>query len=41
MGLTPGPLFKTLLSEIEEARLDGEISNREEALGWVKKRLDP
>lgn len=41
LGLTPGPLFKTLLSEIEEARLDGEISSREEALGWVKKRLEP
>lgn len=37
LGLTPGPLFKTLLSEIEEARLEGTISNREEALGWVKK----
>ena len=41
LGLTPGPLFKTLLSEIEEARLEGTILNREEALGWVKKRLDP
>ena len=41
LGLTLGPLFKTLLSEIEEARLDGEISSREEALGWVKKRLEP
>ncbi len=38
LGLKPGPLFKTLLSEIEEARLEGEVVNREEALNWVKKR---
>jgi poly(A) polymerase len=40
LGLKPGPLFKTLLSEIEEARLEGEISSHGEALDRVKKRLD-
>lgn len=40
LGLTPGPIFKTVLSELAEACLNGEMSNREEALDWVKKRLE-
>jgi poly(A) polymerase len=37
LGLNPGPLFNTLLSKVEESRLAGEISTREEALNWVRK----
>lgn len=37
LGLTPGPLFRTVLSEIQEAQLEGKISSREEALAWIKK----
>jgi poly(A) polymerase len=32
MGFQPGPLFKKILEEVEEAQLDGRISNREEAV---------
>ena len=31
-GLTPSPLFKTILSRIEELRLAGQLKNREQAL---------
>ena len=40
MGLEPGPLFKTVLSEIQEEQLEGKMSSREQALKWVKVRLD-
>jgi poly(A) polymerase len=40
LGMTPGPLFKTVLSEIQKEQLEGKISNRDEALEWVKNRLD-
>jgi len=39
-GLTPSPLFKTILNLIEEARLTNEIHNREEALNLVKTFLN-
>jgi poly(A) polymerase len=40
LGLTPGPIFKTLLSEIQEAHLEGKVSNRAEALAWIRKNSD-
>lgn len=39
LGLKPGPLFKTLLSEIKEEQMEGRIPSREEALDWITKRL--
>ena len=39
LGLLPGPLFKTLLSDIQEERLEGKISTREEALQWAQRRI--
>ncbi len=36
MGFEPGPLFKTILDEVEEAQLDGRISSREEAAHLVE-----
>ncbi len=39
LGLKPGPLFKTLLSEIKEEQMEGRIPSREEALDWIKNRL--
>ena len=36
MGFAPGPIFKHILQEVEEAQLGGELSSREEALEWVK-----
>jgi poly(A) polymerase len=38
LGLTPGPLFKKILADVEEKQLDGEIATREEALRWVTER---
>ncbi|MGE5304122.1 MAG: CCA tRNA nucleotidyltransferase [Alphaproteobacteria bacterium] len=35
MGFAPGPIFKHILKELEEAQLGGELSNREEAREWV------
>lgn len=39
LGLEPGPRFKRLLRDVEDAQLDGAIATREEALAWVKQRL--
>jgi poly(A) polymerase len=39
-GYKPGPLFKELLTAVEDAQLDGAISTKEEALGLVRGRLE-
>jgi poly(A) polymerase len=39
LGLSPGPFFKTLLSDIQEERLEGKIATREEALQWARRRI--
>jgi poly(A) polymerase len=36
MGFAPGPIFKHILREVEEAQLGGQLSNREDAREWVK-----
>ena len=36
MGLKPGPIFKKILSKIEDAQLEGVVTNRDEALEMVK-----
>jgi poly(A) polymerase len=35
LGLTPGPLFRTILRELEALRVEGRITARKEALAWV------
>lgn len=37
LGLSPGPEFRRLLAAVEEARWEGEISTREEALALVRR----
>jgi poly(A) polymerase len=37
-GLEPGPQFKTLLDQIREAQLDGQIRSKREALEWVDRQ---
>lgn len=37
LGLQPGAVFRTLLNQIIEAQLNGEVSNKEEALALVQK----
>ena len=39
MGLKPGPLFKTILISILEARLEGKIKSREDEIEFVKKKF--
>ena len=39
-GLEPGPIFRWLLEGLEEARSASEVSSREEALAWVRARLE-
>lgn len=35
LGFTPGPLFKTILNEVENAQLEGTLKTREEAIQYV------
>ena len=39
LGLTPGPLFGMIMKKVEEAKADGIITNREEAIKFIKKEL--
>lgn len=39
-GLTPGPLFKEILSELELATIEGVVVSREDAFSWVEKYLN-
>ena len=32
LGLKPGPLYRTILARLTEARLDGEVTSEERAL---------
>ena len=38
-GLNPSPLFKTILTAVEEARLSGNLHNKAEAETWVRNFL--
>jgi poly(A) polymerase len=38
LGFSPGPLFGRILSEVEEAQLNGELNDPEEARRWVLER---
>lgn len=33
--LTPGPVFSRILSQLEAARVEGRVRNRQEALDWI------
>jgi poly(A) polymerase len=37
-GLEPGPSFATLLNQLRDAQLEGQIRSREEALEWVDRQ---
>ena len=39
-GLSPGPLFGELLTEVREAQAAGELNTKEEAIGLVRKELE-
>ncbi len=39
LGYEPGPRFKEILTEVENAQLEGTLTSREQALDFVQKRL--
>jgi poly(A) polymerase len=39
-GYRPGPMFGIVLSEIEDAQLEGRIGTREEAMAMARDKLD-
>lgn len=36
LGYKPGPIFKTILQELEELQLDGKIQNKEQGFEYIK-----
>jgi poly(A) polymerase len=41
LGLTPGPGFKSILTAVEDAQLDGTLTTRDAALDFVRTRFLP
>jgi tRNA nucleotidyltransferase (CCA-adding enzyme) len=39
MGHKPGPLFKEIFDSILEAKLDGDVSTKEDEIEFVKERF--
>ena len=39
LGYEPGPLFKEILSQVEDAQLEGKIGTRDEAVRFVEERF--
>jgi poly(A) polymerase len=39
MGMKPGPRFRQILDQVEEAQLDGRLRSRDEAIAWVRERF--
>ena len=39
LGLTPGPVFKVILRELEDLQLEGTLGSREEAIDYLKLNL--
>jgi tRNA nucleotidyltransferase/poly(A) polymerase len=38
MGMPPGPRFREILDAVETQQLEGELSDRDAALAWIKKK---
>jgi len=36
LGLKPGPIFKQILSDLEDRQLEGVVTDRDTALAYVK-----
>jgi len=39
LGFTPGPRFKEILRQVEDAQLGGELCSRAEAIEWIKTKF--
>ena len=40
LGMTPGPEMGSMLEALDDARREGEVSDREAALQWVRQKID-
>jgi hypothetical protein len=40
LGMIPGPEIGTMLEQLEDARRESVVSDRDEAIAWVKARLE-
>ena len=40
LGFKPGPQFKEILRQVEDAQLGGELHNRDQALEWIRSKFD-
>lgn len=40
LGFQPGPRFKEILRQVEDAQLGGELRDRDQALAWVKGKFN-
>jgi hypothetical protein len=38
LGYAPGPLFKEILTALEEAQLEGQVQSRDDAERFVRER---
>ena len=36
LGFKPGPQFKEILRQVEDAQLGGELHSRDDAIEWIK-----
>lgn len=39
LGFAPGPLFRKMLTAVEDAQLEGQLASREEALDFVQRKF--
>ena len=39
LGYQPGPVFSEILHEVEDAQLEGQVNNRDQALAYVRRRF--
>ncbi|HEX6768483.1 MAG TPA: HD domain-containing protein, partial [Candidatus Binatia bacterium] len=39
LGFKPGPQFKEILSQVEDAQLGGELHSRDEAIEWIRSKF--
>jgi tRNA nucleotidyltransferase (CCA-adding enzyme) len=41
LGLVPGPIYKVILGDLLEARINGKVLTREDEIAYVKKHFVP
>jgi poly(A) polymerase len=39
LGFKPGPQFKEILRQVEDAQLGGELHNRDQAIAWIRNKF--